>query len=75
MFRTIFVLINFCLNVGLKLFKIVYDPFDGFEHGCLMSEDSALYGFGKELMPNLQIVIGFSSDCTEESKIGQEKNF
>ena len=38
----------------------------------LMSEASALYGFRKELMPNLQIRVEFSSDTPSADKRGLE---
>ena len=33
---------------------------------CLMTEASALFGFGKDLMPGLEVIIGFGSyGCSE----------
>ena len=57
-------------SIDLKRFKIRYDGNWDFLHGSFVSEASALYGFSKELMPNLQIIIGFGSRTSWESKKG-----
>ena len=62
------------MNAALKLLKIVYHPLQDFELGCFMSEASALYGFSRKLMPNLQIIIDFGSpDSSLSSKKGLQK--
>ena len=62
------------MNADLKLLKIVYHPLQDFELGCFMSEASALYGFSRDLMPNLQISIDFSYyDSSLSSKKGLQK--
>ena len=56
-----------CSHLDLQRLYIIYQS----NHlSCLMSEDSALYGFGKELMPDLQLSIGFSSRSSRDSKQG-----
>ena len=58
------------LNLGLKLLKIRYESYWDYRGGCLMSDASALYGFNKELMPDLEIIIRFGPMITMDTKKG-----